>query len=115
MEIKSIQAMYITYLSSFYQQNAKNAQKSKRPSPDGRKYANKWKVTKFGIATLFLLLILNFTFNSSSYCQLTRLSFCVTDSSASTNCITWKNDGFLHSILLKWQMENVFHFATFFS
>ena len=41
MEIKSIQVMYITYLSSFYQHNEKNAQKSKRLFPNGRKYADK--------------------------------------------------------------------------
>ena len=44
----------------------KNAQKSKKLSPNERKYANEWKVTKFGINTLFLLFMLNFTFNSST-------------------------------------------------
>ena len=58
--------MNITNLSSFHQHSAKNAQKSKRLSPDERKYADLWKVTEFGIDMLFLLLILDFTFNSSA-------------------------------------------------
>ena len=45
--------MFITNLCSFYQHNAKNAQKSKSLSPIERKYANEGKATKFGIDTLF--------------------------------------------------------------
>ena len=64
MEIQSIQEMLITNLGSLHQHNAKNAQKSKRLSPNERKYADKWKDTKFEIDTLFILLMLDFPFNN---------------------------------------------------
>ena len=47
--------MFITNSCSLYQYDAKNAQKSKRLSPNERKYADNLKVTKFGIDTLFNL------------------------------------------------------------
>ena len=58
--------MFIFNLCSFYQHNAKNAQKRKWLPPNERKYADESKVNKFGIDTLFLLFMLNFTFNSST-------------------------------------------------
>ena len=58
--------MYITNLCLFYQHNAKNAQKRKWLPPNERKYADESKVNKFGIDTLFLLFMLDFTFNSST-------------------------------------------------
>ena len=57
--------MFITNLCLFYQHNAKNSQKRKWLSPNERKYADVSKVNKFGIDTLFLLFMLNFTFDSS--------------------------------------------------
>ena len=58
--------MFITNSRSLHQYDAKNAQKSKRLSPNGHKYADKWKDTKFEIDTLFVLLMRNFNFNSSA-------------------------------------------------
>ena len=62
--------MYITNSCSLYQYDAKNAQKSKRLSPNERKYADEWKDTKFEIDTLFILLMHNFPFNSSAMVDL---------------------------------------------
>ena len=56
--------MDITNLCSFYQHNAKNAQKRKWLPPNERKYADESKVNKFGIDTLFSLFMLDFIFNS---------------------------------------------------
>ena len=58
--------MFITILCLFYQHNAKNAQKRKWLFRNERKYADESKANKLGIDALFLLFMLDFTFNSST-------------------------------------------------
>ena len=80
--------MYIANLCLFYQHTAKNAKKSEWLSPDESNYSNEWKVTKSEIDTFFLTSDDRLHLPFPSCCQLTRPSFRVTHSPASTHCTT---------------------------